>query len=58
MEHGLHLFNVNSGCNSAASPPKTKEVRANIKNRIAIFEICPHHKSFSLPQTADILTKH
>jgi hypothetical protein len=30
-------FNVNSGCNSAASPPKTKEERANIKNSKAIF---------------------
>jgi hypothetical protein len=40
---------VNSGCNSAASPPKTKEERANLKNRFAIFEICSLHKSFSLP---------
>jgi hypothetical protein len=49
---------VNSGCNSAASPPKTKEERANLKNRFAIFEICSLHKSFSLPQAAGIPTKH
>jgi hypothetical protein len=40
---------VNSGCNSAASPLKTKEERANLKNRKAIFEICSLDKSFSLP---------
>jgi hypothetical protein len=49
---------VNSGSNSAASPPKTKEERANLKNRFAIFEISSLHKSFSLPQAADIPTKH
>jgi hypothetical protein len=49
---------VNSGCNSAASPPKTKKERANLKNRFAIFEIRSLHKSFSLPQAADIPTKH
>jgi hypothetical protein len=27
----------------------TKEERANLKNRKAIFEICSLHKSFSLP---------
>jgi hypothetical protein len=45
------FFNVNSGSNSAASPPKTKEERANLKNRFAIFEICSLHKSFLLPIT-------
>jgi hypothetical protein len=46
---------VNSGCNSAASPPKTQEERANLKNRKAIFEICSLHKFFSPPLAADIL---
>jgi hypothetical protein len=52
------FFNVNSGCNSAASPPKTKEEQANLKNRKAIFEICLLHKSFLLPQAVDIPTRH
>jgi hypothetical protein len=49
---------VNSGCNSAASPPKTKEERAKLKKRYAIFVIFSLPKSFSLPQAADIPTKH
>jgi hypothetical protein len=36
--------NLNSGSNSAASPLKTKEERANLKNRFAIFEIFSLHK--------------
>jgi hypothetical protein len=53
------IFNVNSGCNSAASPSKTKEERANLKNRFAIFEICSLHKPFrcrrrpAFPQSTD-----
>jgi hypothetical protein len=48
---------MNSGCNSAASPPKTQEERANLKNRFAIFEICSLHKSFMPPQAAVMLAK-
>jgi hypothetical protein len=48
----FYFCSVSSAYNSAASPPKTKEERGNLKKRKAIFEICSLQKSFSPPNSS------